>query len=144
MMDPRKIHAAKTPMQKRAYVEALRVPTPANPTYRKHVEKTTDAVEEAEVTEASATQPSMRRYKRDSHFSLRDTLIGVIATVVGGLLLYFVIDVSRGLAGLEERTAEMNRQMESIRADLRARDAKLQELQVEVQVLGRILESQKK
>ena len=137
MDDPRNIHAAKSPLQKRTYIEGLKTPMPANPTYKKHVEKTTDAVQEAEIISEGLNTVPLRPYTRERRIGLREGVVAIIATVIGGALLYFIIDVSGKVAALQERTESQKQRIESVEKDLKDQNKLIDNLNIEIEVLKR-------
>jgi hypothetical protein len=136
-MDPRKVHAGKTPLQKIAYVETLKAPLPANPTYKKHVEKTTDVVQEPDVISEGPTETPLKPYRREPRIGLRDAIFTILATIIGGALLYFIIEVSRQVAVLQERTEALKHRVDSVENDLKANIKNLQDMNLEIAVLKR-------
>jgi|GEM_PF-6188143 len=126
-MNPRRVHAGKTPLQKREYVEALKVPMPANPTYKKHVEETTDIVQEPETISGGSTGIHLRPYGREPKISLREIIIGIIVTVFGAALFYFMFNLNSQVAVLQERMESIKRRLDANESDIKSNTKQLQD-----------------
>jgi len=139
-MNPRQVHAGKTPLQKREYIEALKVPMPANPTYKKHIEETTDIVQEPEIISGGSTGMPLRQYERESKIGLREVIIGIITiigTVVGSLLVYYIVELSPQVAVLKEKVESINQRLDAHESDLKSNTRQLLDQKLEIELLKR-------